>query len=377
MAIDGCSPRSRMLPAIPVKRKPTKSGVKGSRSRSQKRSQQQGPRTASTKWPADLCEFEMLAKARLSPMAYAYVAGAAADERTMRRNREALAEILLRPRVLVDVSRVDTRVPLFGQTLDHPVLLAPTAYHKLMHPRGEIETARGAGAAGATWIVSTYATMAIEQIAKAATGSLWFQLYVNPDRGFTRDLVLRAEGAGCRALCLTVDSPIFGARYAESRTNFHLPPGIVTEHLRPMGNSAQKAGHGAEDGIYSSVVDAALTWKDVAWLRSITKLPVVLKGILTPEDAKLAIEHGAAGIVVSNHGGRNLDTLPATIEALPGVAEAVAGRIPLLLDGGIRRGTDVLKALALGAQGCSSDGLMFGDLPRAAPTELRKWCAHW
>jgi len=283
-------------------------------------------------------------------MAYAYVAGGAADEITMRRNRQAFAEILLRPRVLVDVSRVDTRIQLLGHTLEFPILLAPTAYHKLAHPRGERATAQGAGAAGAAWVVSTYATTAIEEIAEAATGPLWFQLYVNPDRGFTRDLVARAAASGCAAICLTVDSPLFGARYREARTRFRLPRGIAAEHLRPLGGRAQQPAHTALQGVYSSMVDAALTWKDLDWLCSLSKLPVILKGILNPADARLAIDHGAAGIIVSNHGGRNLDTLPASIEALPAVAEAVAGRVPLLLDGGIRRGTDVLKSLALGAQ---------------------------
>jgi 4-hydroxymandelate oxidase len=333
---------------VPVKRNPAKVKRKpAQREQAASPIHRSGKRT---QWPADLCEFEELARARLSPMAHAYVAGAAADEHTMRRNREAFAEILLRPRVLVDVSRIDTRVQLLGRTLEFPILLAPTAYHRLFHAQGEIATARGAGAASAAWIVSTYATTAVERIAEAATAPLWFQLYVNPDRGFTRELVARAEAAGCVAICLTVDSPIFVARYREAKTGFHLPDGVVAEHLRPLGQQAQKVAHSALHGVYSSMVDPALTWKDIAWLTSLTKLPVILKGILTPADARLAIDHGAAGIIVSNHGGRNLDTVPATIEALPFVAEAVAGRVPILLDGGIRRGTDVLKALALGAQ---------------------------
>jgi 4-hydroxymandelate oxidase len=187
-------------------------------------------------------------------------------------------------------------------------------------------------------------------LGRATTQPLWFQLYVHPDRGFTRDLVMRAEAAGCRAICITVDSPVFGARNREARTGFHLVAGISAVHLEPLGAAAQKAGHVTSDGIYSPVTDAALTWKDISWLCSLTKAPVILKGILTAEDARLAIDHGAAGIIVSNHGGRNLDTVPATIEALPGVAEAVDGRITVLLDGGIRRGTDVLKAMALGAK---------------------------
>lgn len=326
-----------------------------------KRRNQKTPHGAAQRgWPVNLNDFETAAKRRLTPMAFAYIAGGAGDERTMRRNSEAFAGIRLKPRVLVDVSRVDTTVEVLGQTLAHPILLAPTAYHKLVHPEGELATARGAAAAGATLVVSSYSTTAIEDIiedisdlgdlGRATTQPLWFQLYVHPDRGFTRDLVLRAEAAGCRAICITVDSPVFGARNREARTGFHLPAGISAVHLEPLGAAAQKAGHVTSDGVYSPVTDAALTWKDISWLCSLTKAPVILKGILTAEDARLAIDHGAAGIIVSNHGGRNLDTVPATIEALPGVAEAVDGRITVLLDGGIRRGTDVLKAMALGAK---------------------------
>jgi 4-hydroxymandelate oxidase len=308
------------------------------------------------RWPVNLDDFEKAAKRRLTPMAFAYIAGGAGDERTMRRNSEAFGGIRLKPRVLVDVSRVDTTVDILKQKLAHPILLAPTAYHKLVHPEGELATARGAAAADATLVVSSYSTTAIEDLSdisdtgRATKQPLWFQLYVHPDRGFTRDLVVRAEAAGCHAICVTVDSPVFGARNREARTQFHLPAGISAVHLKPLGAAAQKAGHVTSDGVYSPVTDAALTWKDISWLCSLTKAPVILKGILTPEDARMAIDHGAAGIIVSNHGGRNLDTVPATIEALPGVAEAVDGRFTVLLDGGIRRGTDVLKAIALGAK---------------------------
>jgi 4-hydroxymandelate oxidase len=268
----------------------------------------------------------------------------------MERNRQAFAAIRLKPRVLVDASHLDTRIDLLGRRLDFPILLAPVAYHKLAHPQGELATARGAGLAGAALVVSTYATVALEKIAKAASGPLWMQLYVHPDRSFTRELVRRAEASGYGALCLTVDSPVFGTRNRETRIGFRLPAGVVAENLKSLDPALQKTLHVATDGVYSPIVDPSLRWKDVDWLCSFAKLPVVLKGILAPEDARLAIEHGAAAVIVSNHGGRNLDTVPATIEALPGVVEAVAGRIPVLLDGGIRRGTDVLKSLALGAQ---------------------------
>jgi 4-hydroxymandelate oxidase len=306
--------------------------------------------------PVNLDEFEVAARLRMSPLAYGYVSGGAGDEHTVVANREAFAAIRLKPRVLVDVSHVDTRVTLLGQSLAHPILLAPTAYHKLSHPQGERACALGAAAAEAVMVVSSFASTAVEAIAEAAKASgalagttLWFQLYINPDRAFTRDLVARAAAAGCRALCLTVDSPVFGTRDREARLQFQLPRGVVAENLKALGEKAERSGHvSGDDVVYSPMVDC-LTWKDVDWLCSLTKLPVLLKGILTAEDAKLAVEHGAAGIIVSNHGGRNLDTVPATIDALPGVVEAVRGALPVLLDGGIRRGTDVFKALALGA----------------------------
>ena len=302
------------------------------------------------RWPVNLDDFEPAAKRQLAPAAYAYIAGAAGDELTMRRNRQAFADIRLKPRVLVDTGHLETRIELLGRQLDFPILLAPVAYHKLAHPQGELATVRGAGMAGTVLIVSTYATVALEKIAQAASGPLWMQLYVNPDRAFTRELVRRAEAAGYGALCLTVDSPVFGTRNREERAGFRLPAGAELENLKPLGRAVQKSLHAAADGVYSPIVDPSLQWRDVDWLCSFAKLPVVLKGILAPEDARLAVEHGAAAVIVSNHGGRNLDTVPATIEALPGVVQAVQGRIPVLLDGGIRRGTDVLKALALGAQ---------------------------
>jgi 4-hydroxymandelate oxidase len=219
-------------------------------------------------------------------------------------------------------------------------LLAPTAYHRVLHPEGEIATARGASAAGIIWIVSMSTTTAIGEIARAATTPLWFQLYFQSDQGFTRDVVRQAEEAGCEAVCLTVDSPIIGPRNRQTRAAFRLPPHVTTPHLYDIGHRKQ------------AIMDprrVAATWRDVEWLRAFTKLPLVLKGILDPDDADLAIQSGAEGIIVSNHGGRNLDTTPAAIDALPEVVERVQGRVPLMVDGGIRRGTDVLKAIALGA----------------------------
>lgn len=300
--------------------------------------------------PVNLFEFEELAKERLSRMAYDYIAQGAADEITLRWNRASFDNIRLKPRALVDVSQLDTRVNLFGQAHEFPVLLAPTAYHKLVHREGERATARGAGAAGATLVVSSFATVAIEDVAKAATGRLWFQLYVQPDREFTRELVQRAEAAGCQALCITVDTPIAGTRNREERDRFTLPPGMNVENLKDLLKKKSTSAHRGDKDIYSAILDPRLTWEGIDWIRSFARIPILLKGIIAPEDAKLAVEHGAAGVIVSNHGARNLDTGPATIDALPGVVEAVDGHIPVLMDGGVRRGTDVVKALALGAK---------------------------
>jgi 4-hydroxymandelate oxidase len=304
--------------------------------------------------PIDLNQLEALAQPVLSAMAWDYIRGGAADEITLRENREAFDRIRLRPRVLCDVSRIESRVTLFGQTLDCPILLAPAAYHRLYHGEGELATVRGAMAGGAGVVISSFATVAIEEIvheaasaAPAKSTRAWFQLYVNPNRDFTRALVERADHAGCGAICLTVDTPVLGCRYRER--DFKLPPAMDCPNVAEIAKEAVAAHRPTRERIYSNVFDPALSWKDIAWLKSITKLPLVLKGILSPEDAAKAVDCGADGIIVSNHGGRNLDTVPATIEALPRVAERIGGRIPVLMDGGVRRGTDVLKALALGA----------------------------
>ena len=273
-------------------------------------------------------------------MAYEFVSAGAADEVTLRWNREAFERLRLRPRVLEDVSRIDTSFTLFGETLPHPIMLAPVAYQKLFHAEGEAEAARGAGAARAVYIVSTACTCTIEEIAAAATSPLWLQLYLQSDREVTRDLVARAEAAGVRALCLTVDTPVLGTRNRQQRAGFALPKEITTPHLDISGRDRLSV---------VSPKREAITWRDIEWLQTIAHVPLLLKGILTGDDAARAINHGAQGIVVSNHGARNLDTVPATIDALPEVADRVAGRVPLLVDGGIRRGTDVVKASARGA----------------------------
>ena len=304
---------------------------------------------------ACLTDFEPVAKQKMSLMAWEYINGAAADELTVKWNREAYQKMRLKPHVLVDVSALDTRVTLFGKEHAFPILLAPTAYHKMAHPEGELATARGAGAAGATMVISSFSTTSVEDISAVAKGPLWFQLYVQHDHGFTRDLVQRAEAAGCQAICVTVDTPTGGPRNREQRANFELPPGMERANLRDLKVGGVKLSNAAashlpsESSIYSAIIDASLTWKDIEWIRSYAKVPVLIKGVLNPEDADRGVKSGVSGIIVSNHAGRNLDTAPATADALPLVVEKVAGRVPVLVDGGIRRGTDVLKALALGA----------------------------
>jgi 4-hydroxymandelate oxidase len=299
---------------------------------------------------ATVSDFEPLAKQRMSQMVYEYVSGGAGDEITLRDNIQAYDRLRLHPRVLVDVAQLDTRTTVLGQPLEFPIVMAPTAYHRIMHPEGELATVRGAAKAGATMIASSFATTTIEEMAKGAKSSLWFQLYCVRDRGFTKDLVQRAENSGCRALFITVDTPVTGNRHRETRAGFALPPGIDRANYRDLGGTAATTSHRpSEREIYSVVLDPTLTWKEIEWILSFARVPVVIKGVLSPLDAAKALATGVAAIAVSNHGARNLDTVPATIDALPRIADAVKGELPLFVDGGVRRGTDVLKALALGA----------------------------
>jgi len=304
--------------------------------------------------PVSVADYEALARAKLDRGAFDYFAGGAGDERTLAMNVNAFDRWVLRPRVLVDMRRVDTSTTVLGQPLPAPILLAPAAFHRLAHPEGERATARAAAAAGTVFVVSTVSSVSIEEIAASADALLWFQLYVYKDPGITRDMVARAEAAGCRALMLTVDTPMLGRRERDARNRFALPEGIepanfaAVHHL--VAARAAKEGQSPFAAQVQQLFDPSLDWDKVAWLKSITRLPLLLKGVVTPEDARLAVEAGVAGIIVSNHGGRQLDGAEATIMALPRVVEAVAGALPVMMDGGIRRGAHVLTALALGAR---------------------------
>jgi 4-hydroxymandelate oxidase len=282
-------------------------------------------------------DYEKLAQTRLAPPLWDFFSGGSDDEVTMRECRAAFERIKLRPRVLVDVSEIDMRCTVLDTPVSMPLLIAPMASHCIAHPDGECATAQAAGRADTLMIASTVATRTIEEIAGAASGPLWFQLYAYPTLKVAESLVRRAEDAGYRAIMLTVDLPRLGNREKDKRHNITIPPAPYRE---ANFVDVEKVGQAW----------VTLTWESLAWLRSITSLPIILKGILTEEDARLAVEHGVDGIVVTNHGGRQLDTEIPGIEALPEIVEAVAGRCEVYFDGGIRRGTDILKALALGAR---------------------------
>ncbi len=301
-----------------------------------------------------LADHELHARTQLDDNAWAYFSGGAADEISLRANRSAWDALPLWPRVLRPLAGGHTRVPLMGRTLAHPILLAPVAFQRLAHPDGELAMAYAAAALGAGVVLSTQASVSLESVAQAVLpdpgrGPLWFQLYLQPDRGFTQALVQRAEAAGYEALVLTVDAPTSGVRDRERRAGFRLPPGVGPVNLAGLQAPTSPPLSPGQSALFDGLLHHAPTWDDIAWLQSITRLPVLLKGVLHPADAHQAVSVGAAGLIVSNHGGRTLDTAPATATALPRVVQAVGGAVPVLVDGGIRRGTDVLKAMALGA----------------------------
>lgn len=296
-------------------------------------------------------EFEEAARGALPAATFDYYAGGAGDLSSLRRNREAYAALAVHYRVFRDVSGCDLSCEILGHKLPHPILAAPTAFHCLANPEGEVATARGLAEAGALMTLSSLSTRTVEDVASASQGPKWFQLYINRDRGFTRELIARVEAAGYSAIVVTADTPRWGRRHADIRNGFHLPPGLDAVNLvRSHADAASLSHSGAGLGsAFDWMLDASLTWRDFEEVCGRSKLPVLVKGVCRADDAVAAFNAGAAGVVVSNHGGRQMDSAPATVSVLPAIRAAVGPDRLLILDGGIRNGTDALKALALGA----------------------------
>ncbi|XXG66033.1 hypothetical protein AAC387_Pa05g3589 [Persea americana] len=328
----------------------------------------------------NVMEYEAIAKEKLPKMVYEYYASGAEDQWTLQENRNAFSRILFRPRILIDVTKIDMTTTVLGFKISMPIMIAPTAMQKMAHPEGEYATARAASAAGTIMTLSTWATSSVEEVASTGPGIRFFQLYVYKDRNVVAQLVRRAERAGFKAIALTVDTPRLGRREADIKNRFTLPPYLTLKNFE--GLNLGKMDKTNDSGLTSYVagqVDQSLSWKlneregisdegslqlfaalregrvtqmkDVKWLQTITHMPILVKGVMTAEDTRIAIQAGAAGIIVSNHGARQLDYVPATINCLEEVVKAAQGRVPVFLDGGVRRGTDVFKALALGASG--------------------------
>jgi L-lactate dehydrogenase (cytochrome) len=318
-------------------------------------------------------DLRRLARRRLPRAVFDFVEGGAGDERTVARNRAAFERLLFRPRALVDVSKRDQATVVLGERVSTPVLMSPTGMAGLCWPKGEVAAARAAQDAGTIYTLSTHSSCSIEEVAAGAPGPLWFQLYVWQNRGLTRSFVERARAAGYRALVLTVDVPIISRRERDLRNGLTIPPRITVRNaldtLRRVGwmrrvllgprltlanlvgaPGAPRADIVTLGGVAHRQVDPSVAWADLAWFRSLWQGPLVLKGVLSAADARRAAEHGVDGLIVSNHGGRQLDGTLASVEALPEIADAVGDRIEVLLDGGVRRGADVVRALALGAR---------------------------
>lgn len=308
--------------------------------------------TTAASLPVNLHAYEAAAAQRLPRMVYDYYAGGANDEILLRESRTAWDEIRVRYRVLRDVSHRDLTVNIAGHQLEWPVLVAPMAFQQMATAEGEVATARASGALGTGMILSTLSNRTIESVRAASAGLLWFQLYIYRDRGVTAELVRRAERAGCTGLVLTVDTPLLGRRERDLLNGFHVPAEFSAPNLGVDMRGTLASQQDTASALATFIADywdAGISWSDLAWLRSLTSLPIYVKGIVRGDDALLALEHGAAGVIVSNHGGRQLDTALPTARALPEIAQAMQGRGLLLVDGGVRRGTDILKALALGA----------------------------
>lgn len=286
---------------------------------------------------------EAVAETVIPPTYLAYLQGGAADEITLRWNQEKFREIQLNSKILTELGDLDTSLNVLGCEMPCPVLFAPTASNRLFHDEGETAVARGAHETGTTYVLSTTSNTSVEEVASLTQSPLWFQLYIQADIAAAKDLIRRAEAAGARVLCITVDNPVPGPRNRQERAHYRHPAELPLPHFvnRRFDRRELPVDH---------VTPKRLLWRDIEELISHARIPVVLKGIMNPQDARIALSTGAAGIIVSNHGGRNLDTLPATIEVLPSIADAVGEQVPVLMDGGIRRGTDIVKAMALGAK---------------------------
>jgi 4-hydroxymandelate oxidase len=297
--------------------------------------------------PLTLDDYGKRAEEILPPGAHAFLAGGAGDERSVRANLAAYDRWWLMPRVLKDVSNRSTGTEVLGARISTPILIAPVAMNSMAHPDGEAATVRAAGRAGTAMVLSMGSSLPVETVTAAADGPVWFQMYVGKDRSLTAEVARRAEEAGCSALVVTVDAPLVGGRIRELRRGFAVLPEWFADGHTPMYGLTAPV---ASDRGATELWDPALSWNDMAWLRSISSLPIILKGILRADDAARAAAEGAAGVIVSNHGGRQLDSTPPALEVLPEISEAVGEQVEILVDGGIRRGTDVLKALALGAR---------------------------
>ncbi len=305
-----------------------------------------------TRRPLNVLELEKQARAKLDAMTWSYYAGGARGQSTLRDNPAAWQRHKLRPRVLVDVSRRDLSTTVLGQPVSMPIVAAPMAFQRLAHQDGELAMVRATSAAETIMVLSSLATTSMEEVCAAANGPVWFQLYVYKDRGITKALIERAKAAGCKALVVTVDAPVLGTREADVRHGLHLPANLNVSNVTPYGVDSMNSGSGESGlGLYvAKNLAADLTWRDIEGFCADSGLPVLVKGVLRGDDGAKAIAHGAAGVIVSNHGGRQLDGAVATADVLEEVVQAVAGAGDVLVDGGIRRGTDVLKALALGAR---------------------------